>query len=120
MERARIGNGRKYLNGECFNEFTGIDLLEYSKDYNEKLLEKCNNNLSKEKLLSILETLRELFESKSIKQINYSLLMLVIEYRIIYDKKTPDIPFDKYVIENLRQNDNYKEYIIIDKSDLIC
>jgi len=101
----------KYLNGECFNEFTGNDLLEYSKDCYKILLEKYNNNLSKESLFFIIETLKELFETNILKQINFTLLKLVIDYKIIYDEKSPEITFDKYLIDNLKKNENYQEWL---------
>jgi hypothetical protein len=102
----------KYLNGECFQDFIGNDLLEYVKDYNDKLLEKYSNyDLSKETLFEIIETLKNLFEIGVLKQINYTLLALVIDYKIIYDAKLPDISFDKYVIERLRLNGNHKEWL---------
>jgi hypothetical protein len=101
----------KYLNGECFNEFTGIDFLEYAKDYNEILLEKQNNNLSKETLLEILVTLRKLYEANILKKINYNLLILVIDYRITFDEKLLNISFDEYIIENLKRNGNHEEWL---------
>jgi hypothetical protein len=100
----------KYLNGECFQDFTGIDFLEYVKEYNDKLLER-HNNLSKETLIEIIETLRDLFETGILKQINYILFVLVMDYKFIYNSKLPDIPFDKYVIEKLKLNGNHKEWL---------
>jgi len=101
----------KYLNGKCFNDFTGNDLLEYSKDYYKILLEKYNNNLSKESIFIIIETLKELFETKILKNINFTLLKLVIDYKITYDEKPPEITFDKYLIDNLKKNENYQEWL---------
>jgi hypothetical protein len=100
----------KYLNGECFHDFTGIDFLEYVKEYNDKLLEE-HNNLSKEMLFEIIETLKKLFEKGILKQINYILFTLVIDYKFIYNSKLPDISFDKYVIEKLKLNGNHKEWL---------
>jgi hypothetical protein len=101
----------KYLEGGCFNDFTGIDLLEYTKDYVDKILVKYNINVSKEKLLEILETIKRLFETEILKQINYNIIMLVIDYRIIYDEILPDVLFDEYIIEKLKRNGNHKEWL---------
>ena len=100
----------KELSGECFQDLTGIDFLEYTKEHNDKLLGKYDN-LSKETLFEIIETLKNLFEAGILKQINYILLVLVIDYKIIYNTKLPDIPFDKYVIEKLKLNGNHKEWL---------
>ena len=103
----------KYLNGECFNDFNGIDLLEYAKDYNDKLLEldKYNNILSKEAFFEILENLRNLYEAKIIKQINYTLLLLVMDYKIIYDKNVNEDTFKDFILKKLKINGNHKEWL---------
>ena len=100
----------KYFNGEYFQDFAGINFLEYVKEYNDKLLKK-HNNISKETFFEIIETLKNLFEAGILKQINYNLLVLVIDYKIIYNSKLSDIPFDKYIIEKLKSNGNYKEWL---------
>jgi hypothetical protein len=91
---------QKYLNGECLDDFTGIALIEYAKDFNDKLVEKYDG-LLQENVFEVLETLKDLFESGTLKRINYTLLRLAIEYRIIYNEKSPDISFDKYLVGEL-------------------
>jgi hypothetical protein len=100
----------KYLNGECFDDFNGTDLIEYAKDFNDKLLEKYDN-LSKENVFEVLEILKNLFKSGTLKEINYTLLKLVIEYKIIYNEKLPDTTFDEYIIERLKRNGNHKNWL---------
>jgi hypothetical protein len=106
---------KKYLGGESFQDFTGIELLIYVEEYIDNFLNKFSNikysNLSKEMLYDIIKTLNSLFNEEILKQINYILLTLVIDYKIIYDSKLPDVSFDNYVIEKLRLNGNHKEWL---------
>jgi len=106
---------KKYLSGESFQDFTGIELLIYLEEYIDNFLKMFSNikysNLSKEMLYDIIRTLNRLFDTGILKQINYILLTLVIDYKIIYDSKLPDVSFDNYVIEKLKINGNHKEWL---------
>ena len=106
---------KKYLGGESFQDFTGIELLIYVEEYIDNFLKNFSNikysNLSKEMLYDIIRTLNRLFDAGILKQINYILLTLVVDYKIIYDSKLPDVSFDDYVIEKLRLNGNHKEWL---------
>jgi len=69
------------------------------------------SNLSREILLEIIRTLNRLFNAGILKQINYNLLTLIIDYKIIYDSESTNISFDEYIIKNLEQNGNHKEWL---------
>ena len=103
---------KKILKGEAFDEFTGIHFLEYAKNYIDKLLEVYSNyNLSADTILDVIETIKKLFENGIIKNINNTLFKLVIDYKIVYNEKSLDIPFAEYVINNLRSNENHNEWL---------
>jgi len=67
------------------------------------------SNLSREILLEIIRTLNRLFNAGILKQINYNLLTLIIDYKIIYDSESTNISFDEYIIKKLERNGNHME-----------
>ena len=106
---------KKYIEGNSFQDFTGIEFLIYLEEFVDNFLKILTNikysNFSKEILFDIIRTLNRLFDAGILKQLNYDLLILVIDYKIIYDSKTPEISFDNYVIEKLKLNGNHKEWL---------
>jgi len=106
---------KKYIAGESFQDFTGVEFLVYLEEYIDNFLKKFSNNkytnLSKEMLLYIIRIITKLFEEGVLKQINYTLLTLLIDYKIIYDSNLPDVSFESYVLEKLKLNGNHKEWL---------
>jgi hypothetical protein len=52
----------KYLEGECFDDFTDLELLRYAEDYRLNIVERYKKNLSEEAIRRIFQALNSVFE----------------------------------------------------------
>jgi len=106
---------KKYMEGKSFQDFNGLEFLVYLEEYVDNFIKNLENikysNFTKEMLYEIIRTLNRLFESGILKQVNYSLLILVIDYKIIYDTKNISISFDNFILEKLKLNGNHFEWL---------
>jgi hypothetical protein len=91
----------KNLNSEIYMDFTGIELMDYLRKYDEEFLQR-HSSISKKELFEIIGIIEKLSEEKILKKINYDLLLYIMKYQYIYDYKFHKQTFENFLITALK------------------